>query len=189
MIACFNTKFSLKYQNSESSKEWISSNYQKYNVNWKNFNSNYRPKVDYNNNEEWWDRPGSVLKINNILRNNSENTLNKDQKTRNYLSIVKTVHKDQYPQTARNTNQMVSMVENFSIKPQNSCVVSPQKQELTSDYDNRFDQANQYSNSSLYSNIFKQRRTTQMLHSDRSGNEDKDKGIKQAISPRYFYLK
>ena len=96
------------------------------------------------------------------------------------------VHRDQYPQTARNQNQMVSMVENFSIKPQSSCVVSPQKHEF--EHDSRYEQTNQCSNSSLYSNIFKQRRTTKVQNS-KGGNEETSKKIKNAISPRYFYLK
>ena len=61
----------MNNQNNESPKDYAASNYQRYNVNWRNFNSNYRPKVEYYNmNKDMKTNQGSVLKINNILRNN-----------------------------------------------------------------------------------------------------------------------
>ena len=132
----------------------------------------------------------SIAKTSQLSKNNSENALYKDQKTRNYFNLIKNWSKGAIPQTARyEQTQMPSMIESLKLKPQSSCIVSPQKQWLENDHDNILNNQNNWITSSSYSNIFKQRRTTQNFHNERENKNDKITKVKHTVGQRYFYQK
>lgn len=116
-IPKYNNMFnsSARYQSAEPSR--MPSNYAKYSSNnSKLAGSGYNDpqitnKNEYYNYDSEINQRDSTLKMNNLLRNYSENTLFKSQKA-NYLNIVKMCNKGEFPQTARyNPPAMPNMMD------------------------------------------------------------------------------
>ena len=145
----------MKHQGFEPA--WYSnSNYSKYNMHWRNFNSNYKWKGEYyNHTEDGPESINSIAKTSQLIKNNSEQTLFQDQKSRNYTDLIRNSSKGVFPQTARHDQaSMPRMVDNLKFKPQSSWIVSPQKLKTNRENENTANEATKIMTSINYSNIF-----------------------------------
>lgn len=108
----------MTYQNLEASKSSCNSNYSKYSVQCKRFNSGAKHKGEYYN---YNDNFLKESQMSGLARNGSDNALLEDAKGKNYISIAKMCQKGDVPQTARNhPSAITSMVDNLRAKPQKS---------------------------------------------------------------------
>jgi hypothetical protein len=138
----------------------------------------------YNYSHERSSKKPQHLKVNTLLRNYSENTLGKDQKASNYLNIVKMCNRGEYPQTARNNPNMSHIMENLKVNNSSSGLMSPSKDHFNEHSHRESSRNNKVSTSNSYSNIFKQRRSTQ---TGQDCKTTRNKGYNHPSGPSYFY--
>ena len=150
------------------------------------YNSQERRDNDYYGNfPNTHSMRSSYLKQNALLRNYSENTLRKEEKNANYLNVVKMSNKGNYPQTARNyQGQAPSMLECVKANQSNSGLTSPQRDNV--DIRPEMEYSKNGLSTHSYSNIFKQRRNTN-ISSDQSRSNSKSSKTKHNLPKNYFY--
>jgi hypothetical protein len=135
----------------------------------------------YNYSQEHNSKRPQHLKVNTLLRNYSENNLGKDQKAINYLKMC---NRGEYPQTARNNPHMSQIMDNSKVNNSSGRAMSPSKDHFNENSHRESSRNNKVSTSNSYSNIFKQRRSTQ---TGQDCKTTRNKGYNHPSGPSYFY--